>query len=116
MVLLAQLNRNVEGREDKRPQLSDLRESGDLEADADVVIFLYREAYYLAAREPNPGTPEHATWQDGMAAAHNKIEMIVAKQRMGPTGTIQAFCDAGASAIRDMATDEFLPFGYRRGE
>lgn len=109
VVLLAQLNRAVESREDKRPQLSDLRESGDLEADADQVIFLYREAYYLARQEPKPGTHEHGEWQLDMEAAHNKIEIIVDKNRMGSTGAITAFCDPAVSVVQDMSADEALP-------
>lgn len=109
VILLAQLNRGVESREDKKPQLSDLRESGDLEADADVVIFLYREAYYLSNKEPRPGSEEHLQWQTEMSAVHNKIEIIIAKHRMGATGPITAFCNPAASALRDMAVDEFLP-------
>lgn len=109
VILLAQLNRNVESREDKRPQLSDLRESGDLEADADIVIFLYREAYYLGNSEPKPGSQEHLEWQIKMETTCNKLELIVAKQRMGATGSVEAFCHAGASALRDRVFDEFLP-------
>jgi replicative DNA helicase len=109
VILLAQLNRNVESREDKRPQLSDLRESGDLEADADVVIFLYREAYYLALREPKPGTPEYEQWMTSMSDAHAKLEIIIAKQRMGSTGSIEAFCSPGASAVRDRADPLSMP-------
>lgn len=111
VVLLAQLNREVEKRANKRPELSDLRESGDLEADADVVIFLYREAYYLQANEPAPGSEEHLKWQDDMARCHNKLEMIIAKQRMGPTGSVEVFCHPGASALRDLGRDFQLPEG-----
>lgn len=102
VVLLCQLSRDVEKREDKRPMLSDLRSSGSIEQDADAVIFLYRAAYYLQNSEPPPGTPEHVKWQDDMAAAHNKLSAIVAKQRMGPTGTVDLFCDIGNNAVRDM--------------
>ena len=102
VVLLAQLNRQVETRDDKRPQLSDLRESGDIEPDADTVIFLFREAYYLEAKTPKPGSQEYLEWEEAMNAAHNKIEFIIAKQRMGPTGTVSAFCNVGSSAIRDL--------------
>ena len=109
VVLLAQLNRMVESREDKRPQLSDLRESGDLEADADQVIFLYREAYYLEQREPKPGTEEHLEWQTAMSDAHNNLEIIIAKNRMGATGGITAFCNPGLSVVKDMIPNERLP-------
>ena len=95
MVLLAQLNREVEKRPDKRPELSDLRELGDLEADADTVLLLFREEYYLA-NEANPDPIR-------LEACHNQLEIIVAKQRMGSTGSVPVFCHVGASAIRNVA-------------
>ncbi|NLS67872.1 MULTISPECIES: DnaB-like helicase C-terminal domain-containing protein [Bradyrhizobium] len=85
VILLAQLNREVEKRDDKRPQLSDLRESGDIEADADTVLFLFREEYYPSKLEPKPGTPEHMEWQTKIESCHNRLEIIVTKQRSGPT-------------------------------
>lgn len=95
VVLLVQLNREVEKRPDKRPELSDLRESGDLEADADVVLLLYREAYYLANdKNADPSRVE---------AAQNALEIIVGKQRMGSTGSVEVFIHPGASALRDLA-------------
>jgi replicative DNA helicase len=112
VILLAQLSRDVEKRDNKRPQLSDLRSSGSIEQDADTVIFLYRHAYYLANNEPAPGTPEYLTWQNDMAGCHNKLEAIVAKQRMGPTGSIELFCDIGNNAIRDISND----YGPGRGQ
>lgn len=105
VMLLCQLSRDVEKREDKRPQLSDLRSSGSIEQDADTVIFLYREAYYLGNAEPQPATPEHEEWQNKMAAAHNKLLAIIGKQRMGPTGSVELFCDIGNNAIRDITND-----------
>ncbi len=105
VILLCQLSREVEKREDKRPQLSDLRSSGSIEQDADTVIFLYREAYYLANAEPAPATPEYLEWQNKMVAAHNKLMAIIAKQRMGPTGSVELFCDIGSNAIRDISND-----------
>lgn len=107
VILLCQLSREVEKREDKRPQLADLRSSGSIEQDADTVIFLYRKAYYLAANEPEPATPEHEMWQNECVAAHNKLVAIIAKQRMGPTGSIELFCDIGSNAIRDLAHDPY---------
>ncbi|MFS8037706.1 replicative DNA helicase [Xanthobacter sp. AM11] len=94
VVLLCQLNRVVEQRTDKRPELSDLRDSGDIEADADVVLLLFREAYYLADKTD----PDSLARMD---AVRNRLEIIVAKSRMGATGVVQAFCHPGASALRD---------------
>jgi replicative DNA helicase len=88
VVALSQLSRQVENREDKRPQLSDLRESGSIEQDADVVLFVYREEYYLTNKEPRPGTAEHDKWLTDMDAVHGKAEVIIGKQRHGPTGTV----------------------------
>lgn len=102
VVLLSQLSREVEKREDKRPILSDLRSSGSIEQDADAVIFLYRPEYYLDNSEPTPATPEHEAWQNKKAESHNKLFAIVAKQRMGPTGSIELFCDIGTNSIRDL--------------
>jgi len=96
VVLLAQLNRAVEQRADKRPELSDLRESGDIEADADVVLLLFREAYYL--RDKAQADPEAAA---KLIACENTLEIIVAKCRMGATGTVDVFCHPGASVVRN---------------
>jgi replicative DNA helicase len=98
VILLAQLNREVEKTADKRPELSHLRESGDIEADADVVMFLYREAYYLA-NDPRADTdPELAARLD---ACRFSLEIMIAKNRMGPVGPVDVFCHPGASALRD---------------
>ena len=88
VIALSQLSRQVESRDDKHPQLSDLRESGSIEQDADVVMFVYREEYYLQNKEPKPGTAEHAKWRLEMDNAHGRAEVIIAKQRHGPTGTV----------------------------
>lgn len=93
ILALSQLSRAVEARDDKRPQLSDLRESGSIEQDADIVMFIYREEYYEARREPNDGTDEHIKWLDKMTKIHNLAEVILAKQRHGPIGTIKLFFD-----------------------
>lgn len=88
VIALSQLSRLVGNRDEKRPQLSELRESGSIEQDADVVLFVFREEYYLKNREPKPGTDEHLAWESEMSAARGKAEVIVAKQRHGPTGTV----------------------------
>ena len=88
VLALSQLSRAVEQRDDKKPQLSDLRESGSIEQDADVVMFVYREAYYLQGKEPRPATVEHAEWQAKMNEVSNLAEIIIGKQRNGPIGTV----------------------------
>jgi len=88
VLALSQLSRAVEHRDDKKPQLSDLRESGSIEQDADVVMFVYREAYYLKAKEPRPATVEHAEWQAKMNEVSHLAELLIGKQRHGPTGNI----------------------------
>lgn len=87
VIALSQLSRQVESREDKRPQLSDLRESGSIEQDADIVAFIYREEYYLARAEPPEGSDKHDAWQRQMNAAAGRAEIIVAKNRSGAIGT-----------------------------
>ncbi len=89
VVALSQLSRQVENREDKRPQLADLRESGSIEQDADVVMFIYREAYYLERLEPDVGDPRHGEWKDLMAAKYNTAEIIISKQRHGAIGKVE---------------------------
>jgi len=88
VLALSQLSRAVEQRDDKKPQLSDLRESGSIEQDADVVIFVYRQSYYLKAKEPRPATVEHAEWQAKMNEVSHLAELLISKQRHGPTGNI----------------------------
>jgi len=88
VLALSQLSRAVEQRDDKKPQLSDLRESGSIEQDADVVMFVYREAYYLERKEPRAATVEHAEWQAKMNEVANLAEIIIGKQRHGPTGNL----------------------------
>ena len=109
IIALSQLSRQVESRDDKRPQLSDLRESGSIEQDADVVMFVYREEYYLKGKEPRPGTDEHNKWQIEMEAAHGLAELIIGKQRHGPTGTVQLQFDADVTRFSDRAQDDRLP-------
>ena len=101
VIALSQLSRQVENRDDKRPLLSDLRESGSIEQDADVVMFIYRESYYLQRNEPNRSADEtqesyqkkHNAWKDRNEEVFNKAELIVAKQRNGPTGKIELYFD-----------------------
>ena len=88
VVALSQLSRAVELRDVKKPQLSDLRESGSIEQDADVVMFVYREAYYLENKEPRAATVEHAEWQAKMNEVANLAEILIHKQRHGPTGNL----------------------------
>ena len=89
VIALSQLSRQVESRDDKRPQLSDLRESGSIEQDADAVMFVYREAYYKGRAEPRLGTPEHLSWQEEMDNIRHIAEVIIGKQRHGPIGTVR---------------------------
>ena len=89
VLALSQLSRAVEQRDDKIPQLSDLRESGSIEQDADVVLFVYREQYYLEKRQPKLGSIEHAEWQSKMNDILGLADIIIGKQRHGPTGNVQ---------------------------
>jgi replicative DNA helicase len=109
LIALSQLSRQVESRDDKRPQLSDLRESGSIEQDADVVMFVYREEYYLKNKEPKPGTEEHFKWQTEMDQAHGKAEVIIGKQRHGPTGTVQLAFQADVTRFTNLADEDKLP-------
>src|SRR5438093_2589109 len=109
VVALSQLSRQVENRDDKRPQLSDLRESGSIEQDADVVLFVFREEYYLSNKEPRPGTDDHTRWQVEMADVHGKAEIIIGKQRHGPTGTVNVQFDAAVTRFDNLAQDDQMP-------
>ena len=112
ILALSQLSRQVESREDKHPQLSDLRESGSIEQDADVVLFIYREEYYLKNRKPKEGTDEFFKWQAEMGEALGRAELIIGKQRHGPTGTIELQFDAEVTRFSSLARDERLPERY----
>src|SRR6516162_318936 len=109
ILALSQLSRQVENREDKRPQLSDLRESGSIEQDADIVMFVFREEYYLKNREPRPGSEEHFKWQAEMEAVHGRAEVILGKQRHGPTGTVPLQYKADVTRFADLASDDYMP-------
>jgi len=114
---LSQLSRAVEQRDDKRPMLSDLRESGSIEQDADVVMFIYREQYYLERAEPSQRTDEpldkfndrHDRWKQRCEEVYNISEVIVAKQRHGPIGTVKLAFDGQYTKFVDLAEDERLP-------
>jgi replicative DNA helicase len=109
IIALSQLSRQVENRDDKRPQLSDLRESGSIEQDADVVIFVYREEYYLKNKEPKMGTEEHFKWQAEMEQVHGRAEVIIGKQRHGPTGTVPVHFEAEITRFSNLASEDHLP-------
>jgi len=102
VLALSQLSRAVEQRDDKKPQLSDLRESGSIEQDADVVMFVFREAYYLERKEPQPATVEHAEWQSKMNDISNRAEIIIGKQRHGPTGNVFLEFEAMFTKFKDI--------------
>jgi replicative DNA helicase len=106
VLALSQLSRAVEQRDDKRPQLADLRESGTIEQDADVVMFVFREEYYKARQEPTPGTPEHETWLADMERVHNLAEVIIGKQRHGPIGTVRVKFDGTYTKFDNLAQSE----------
>jgi replicative DNA helicase len=109
ILALSQLSRQVEQRDDKRPQLSDLRESGSIEQDADVVMFVYREEYYLKNKEPRPGTDEHMDWMGQMERAHGRAEVIIGKQRHGPTGMVELQFEAELTRFGNLARPEMMP-------
>jgi replicative DNA helicase len=117
VLALSQLSRAVESREDKRPQLSDLRESGSIEQDADIVMFIYREDYYVASREPKrPMDGDDAKifeayeqWQRDMERVYGTAELLVAKQRHGATGKVKMKFDSRITKFSDLADDSFLP-------
>jgi replicative DNA helicase len=109
IIALSQLSRQVETRDDKRPQLSDLRESGSIEQDADVVMFVYREEYYLKNKQPREGSEEFLRWQADMERAHGRAEVIIGKQRHGPTGTVEMQFDAEVTRFGNLAQDDRIP-------
>jgi replicative DNA helicase len=109
ILALSQLSRQVENRDDKRPQLADLRESGSIEQDADVVLFVYRDEYYLRNKEPKEGTPEHLTWQTEMEQVFGKAEVIIGKQRHGPTGKVELGFEAQFTRFTNLAKSDHLP-------
>jgi replicative DNA helicase len=119
VLALSQLSRAVESREDKRPLLSDLRESGSIEQDADVVMFVYREEYYLERAAPQQREGEglekfqqrHRDWLERCDRAHNRADIIIAKQRNGPIGTVQVQFDPSFGRFRNLETAEYIAGG-----
>ncbi len=113
IVALSQLSRQVENRDDKRPQLSDLRESGSIEQDADVVMFVFREEYYVSRKEPTlTKVEEHQKWQDEMDQVQGLAEVVIGKQRHGPTGTVRLQFQPDITRFGDLADDRRLPERY----
>jgi len=120
VIALSQLSRQVEQREDKRPQLSDLRESGSIEQDADIVLFIYREDYYLKGAEVEMPTPQEAQanlekttkyndWKEKYDSAAGKAEVIVAKQRHGSTGIVRVKFEGAITKFSDLVDDNYMP-------
>ena len=109
IIALSQLSRQVEQREDKRPQLSDLRESGSIEQDADVVMFVFREEYYVERTKPAEGTPEFADWMTKMSMVSGKAEVIIGKQRHGPVGTVELAFEGQYTRFGNLARDYMVP-------
>jgi replicative DNA helicase len=111
VLALSQLSRAVEARDNKRPQLADLRESGTIEQDADVVMFVYREEYYLSRHEP-ASAEKHAQWQQEMEKIHNLADVIVGKQRHGPIGTVTLYFNPELTKFADYSPEDHLPVDF----
>ncbi|MCK0069876.1 replicative DNA helicase [Kordiimonas laminariae] len=110
VIALSQLSRTVEQRENKRPMLSDLRESGSIEQDADMVMFVFREEYYKEKDEPSQADQEkHLAWQAEMEALYGKAELVIGKQRHGPVGTVHLAFDKSSTRFSDLVEDDHLP-------
>lgn len=120
VIALSQLSRQVEQREDKRPVLADLRESGSIEQDADVVMFIFREEYYLQKAEPVQRADEHdekfherhEQWQERCEKAYGKAEVMVSKQRHGPTGTVTLHFEGATTRFSNYVAEDHLPSEY----
>jgi replicative DNA helicase len=112
IIALSQLSRAVEQREDKRPQLSDLRESGSIEQDADVVMFVFREEYYVERAKPSESDPKFAEWMAKMDAVHGRAEVIIGKQRHGPVGTVSLSFESQYTRFSNLAREyRTQPYG-----
>jgi len=117
VIALSQLNRMAEGRDGHRPRMSDLRESGSIEQDADIVLFIYREDYYVASKEPKAPKDDddikiveaYAQWQQDMGRVYGLAEVIVAKQRHGSTGKVRLKFDSRITKFSDVADESYLP-------
>jgi replicative DNA helicase len=117
VLALSQLSRAVEQREDKRPQLADLRESGSIEQDSDVVMFIFREEYYLGRSEPKQREDEndekfndrHDRWKERCDKVYNVAEIHIAKQRHGPIGTVELFFDGQVTKFANLVRDDQIP-------
>ena len=109
VIALSQLSRNVESRDNKRPQLSDLRDSGAIEQDADIVMFVYREEYYLRRDEPDTGTELHIDWQNKMTEAHGKASVLIEKHRHGAVKSVDMQFTEKFTRFSDLARDDYIP-------
>ena len=107
VIALSQLSRQVESRDDKRPQLADLRESGSIEQDADVVLFVFREKYYLSRAEPREGTEEHMKWFARLEEVGDTAEVIIGKQRHGPIGKVDLHFEEKFTKFSNLADDRY---------
>ncbi len=112
IIALSQLSRQVEQREDKRPQLSDLRELGSIEQDADVVMFVFREEYYVERAKPSEGDAKFLEWQQKYASVCGKAEVIIGKQRHGPVGSVSLAFEGQYTRFGDLAKEDYLPERY----
>ncbi len=113
IIALSQLSRQVESRDDKRPQLSDLRESGSIEQDADVVLFVFREEYYVKNLEPRDEfDPKYEEWRQLYEKVRGTADVIIAKQRHGPTGTVKLAFQSEFTRFADLADNTYLPDRY----
>lgn len=110
VIALSQLSRTVEQREDKRPQLSDLRESGSIEQDADIVMFIYRESYYEERKKPSDESPKLTEWMTKMENLRNKSELIIAKHRNGPIGNIGLFYNPNTTKYSDLMVNNGINY------
>ena len=108
VIALSQLSRAVEQRDDKRPQLSDLRESGSIEQDADIVMFVFREEYYLMRQMPREDSPKFSEWQAEMEKVHGIAEVIVAKHRNGAIGNVAMQFQSDITKFSDLARTDYV--------